>query len=265
MNTYPEISSEVKDTISNRYGLNILDSVVFDNVSDMVKRINDEATATKRPILKNTPSLFVEDDKTDFEVIPQYSLPPLKTIERYLDLFSPKGGVLHICHGHDQFTLPFHKLMRSRGHFVAACPPSNISLASEMIRQADITFVVMHAKHFSSFYKDLNSRGLSVSTVVLYAGIYDLPFGSEEVVETNVLRDIHIFPGHPVLYQSFALLGKTDTFHLDDRYLWELGEEATYITGVESSALPVVRFMLPFTLKKIDSLTKEPAFILTPC
>lgn len=265
MFTYPEINPQIKTAVFDRYGQNILGSDHSDKVSDVVKRIKDEASVANQLVIKNTPSLFVEDDNTEFEIIPQYNLPPLESIGRYLGLFGPKGGVLHICHGHDQFTLPFHELMRSHGHFVAACLPSNMSLAFEMIRQAQISFVVMHAKNFISFYEGLTKRGLSVETIVLYAGIQDLPFNGADSIGVNVLRDIHLFPGYPVLYQSFALVGKTDTFHLDDRYLWELGEETTYVTGVESSALPVFRYKLPFILKKTDSLTKEPAFILTPC
>lgn len=265
MATYPELTPEIESIIADRYGPGVFTSLASDSVSDVAERLRSEAARDGRQIHRNIPSVFIESDDTDFQIIPQYETPIWTTLDHYLGLFEPRGGVLHYGYVDGLSLLPFHRTVRDHGNFMAAESPFNLPLAVEVVRQAQISFVVMPDKELGAFHEELVRRGVKVETVLLYTGIHDLPFRDADNVGSNIVREVHLFPGYPVLYQSFSIMGTTDTFHLDDRYLWEFGDDGTYITGIEKTAVPALRHKLPFTLRSTEAMSKLPAFILTPC
>ena len=261
MTTYPLRTEAMDAAIRQRYGT---ESGVPDTIPMLSRRILAEAAAQGRPVITRIPSAFIRTDNDPFEPVPQYRFPEWRSLGEHYKFFKAEGGVFLLAPELWQFGYPFHLHARQYGLFVARESFTNVPLAAEIIRQARPSFVVAHAMDLSKLRDELREQ--TVGTVVAFFGADELPADDIAALPgAQTMLDIHLFPGHSIAHQSFPLIGSRDVFHLDQRYLWEFEDDGSYVTGIDMSVLPVYRYRVPFSCAPAETMSRVPAFTLTPC
>ncbi|MEX0917813.1 MAG: hypothetical protein WDZ93_01520 [Candidatus Paceibacterota bacterium] len=266
---YPATLPDLERVLDDRYGTHDLTALELDTPDTCSQRIVAEAQRLKRTIINRIPSRFIRNDDDLSDPIPQYQFPQWRSLDEQYRFYKPHGGVMLFAPGLWQFVYPFHLQARRHGLFVTRESFTNTPLAAEIVRQAQPTFLVAHIADVAALQNELQRRGVTdiIKTVVAFAGVDELPIdlASCTVPNANTTLEIHLFPGHVIAYQSFPLLGSTDTFHLDRRYLWEFNEDGTFITGVDESVLPLCRYRLPFSCAPTETISQQKAYTITPC
>ena len=263
-NFYPQFSKEIKEILSSRFNFSEAEFQSEDTNESLAKRICDEAKKQGKTILNYIPSQFDCIKPESFDAIPQYQFSDWKTLDENLDFFDIKGGALWVAPAVWQWTWPFHKMCRQHKLFAAFGDVNNIPLSVEIIRQAKISCWVapenVAIKLHEEMLKTKNTDNTRLAIVL--KDVRDVKYDSDyfQITGAQTIWEIQLFPGHTIAYQTFALSGNVNSFHLSDDYLWRFEDGATYITAIKPEVLPVFNYKLPVVVEPIKTMAKLRAF-----
>ncbi len=264
---YPKKSVEIDEILQKRYGLSDFEVSEPETDLSLVARINNEAQNLNKKIINKIPTKLIQDT-LDFEPIPQYQFPSWPELENNFELYGiHNSGVMLAAPSIWQYVYPFQYMVQRHKLFLARSDKNNTPLIGEIIRQAKISCLVTYEEAARQISQELRERKINniLKLVVITRGLEkkkggdnDYNFGS-----AAVLWDMQVFPGHTIAYQTFGNSGDADCFHLSSRYLWRFTKEATYITGIDETVLPLFNYRLPLVAEPVSLNTKVPAFKFT--
>lgn len=176
-----------------------------------------------------------------------------KTLGAYADLFAVTKGAILIAPLYWQTEPIFWDAMHARKVPTSVMHGGNIPLAREIIRQAAFEMVVVDADLLDAVCADLQANGVleTLKVIVSFAPLSKI----STVAHTSpsgvlTLREGHLIPGCPLLYQEPAEAG-TDHFRIHEDFLVEMTSEGTYATALSASVFPAVRMRLPIRLAQV--------------
>ena len=262
-NRYPEINEEQLQALRVRYGEDVL-LAGPDTLSGLGARIEREASTLNRPIISRVPSSF-DIGKNEFFPIPHHRLPVWQTLGMHFDQFSMTGGALFVTELTLQLLPTFWDTCQKKAVFVALGDKKNIPLCTEIIREARVSMVIVEAMTMLELTAALRARSLEdiVKLFVVIRGAEEKllkPFSAYELRGAKTIFEIHLFPGHPIAYQSLELWG-SDKYYLNKDYLFEFNE-TTLVTGLHPDALPLVRFPWRATCTRVPDQKTAQAFTI---
>lgn len=265
-NRYPEISEQqLQQALYARYGEEV-SLVVPDTLPDLAARIEREASALNRPIISRIPSSFNVEDSNDFFPIPLHRLPSWQTLDRHFNQSSITGGALFITQPSLQLLPTFWDACQNNGVFVALGDRNNIPLCTEIIRESRVSMVIANAVATLELAAALRARALEdiVKLFVVIRGAEEKllePLAAYGLPGAKTLFEVHLFPGHPIAYQTPELC-KSNSYYLNEDYLFEF-KDRTFITGLHPEALPLVRFPWRATCTPVSNRQLPSAFTIT--
>ncbi len=175
-----------------------------------------------------------------------------KTIPSYVDLFGvTKGGML-LAPLYWQTESIFALTMRALTIPSSVMHGGNIPVAREIIKHAQLEMIFVDEAVLDMAYRDLKTHGAlsSVKLIVSFAPLTHATADLTQSFDTLVLRERHIIPGCPLLYQRPAEAG-TAHFRVHEDFSIEITEEGTYTTAVAPDTFPLLHTRLPIHLRPV--------------
>jgi hypothetical protein len=130
----------------------------------------------------------------------------------------------------------------------------NLPVSAASLPALSIDTVISETAEAAAFASYLSDKGKDAPPawiLIHRAGdeVWETP-AIIKTASTGISRQVHLFPGVPILEQCTALAeSASNGFHADDSYLWEFSDEATYISSVDTDIVPLYRFRLDDPLR----------------
>lgn len=156
-----------------------------------------------------------------------------------------------------QLESPVHAVCRNIGAPIFTNEIENIPVGAAAIMSADVNAVLSESTSSFAFISYLAERKIALPRIWMLIHSantpqWDIPALLEHEA-LNVVQEVHIFPGVPVLEQCTHLSQeKKPLFHVSDAYrLEQTGDRAT-ITSTGDDPLPLWKLALPFRIQEIS-------------
>jgi len=226
---------------------------------ECVGRMRD--TSKNLGLIEYTPSVFGEDDIDTCISIPSKSTREWKSLERAIDSYIPEMGVMYMLPSFWQIESMFHRIVRKQGLPMYQGVRGNLPVATEVAQKTSLDFIVTDSSTKILLDEALDKKGIlknikgalnviAMEDVAQYLQMAVLDSGY------SVAHEVHAAPGYVLLQEDIkASKSGRVVFEMNNDYVWELSDEATYITAIAAEALPVCRFKLPFVIKQISDST----------
>jgi hypothetical protein len=141
---------------------------------------------------------------------------------------------------------------KKAGAFIFANDALNMPLGAYALEAANIDAIVASADDAHEFAALLAERGKKPKLwIIAHDASKALPDTSKDFTHGGaaVAREMHVFPGVPVLVQCPALAkSRINLFHVHDAYLLESSKNGTLATSLSDEPLPLWRYALPFSI-----------------
>lgn len=270
MIVFPEDTPALLATLEQRYQETWHDKMHRDTIKEVVVRAQSHAAEASMSVIGQYPDRFNLDDPTAVTALPRTDFLQWQSLEASLELLGVQGGVLNCLPVGLQLQYSVHLVLDRLGLFQAFSLPHNTTLAIDILEQTRVRTVVAEPAAAQLLYDALKTQNkLSLlESLVLIVDVRNLnhEFNSKEsFAGVNVFRELHLFPGVVIAYQSMALMNQTAIYHLDPTYYWECVEGEVLLTGCTEETVPMVRFPIPGLsgFSPAATNTNEPAFSLS--
>lgn len=175
-----------------------------------------------------------------------------KTIPAYVDLFDVTKGGMVIAPLYWQTEYIFAKTLRALGTPSSVMHGGNIPVAREIIKQAELEMLFIDEASLDPVYDDLKENH-ALGHIKIIVGFAPLTHKVDSIgtsFDVLLLRERHIIPGCPILYQRPAEAGTTH-FRIHEDFTVDITEDGTYATAVSPDAFPLHHTRLPIMLRPV--------------
>lgn len=169
--------------------------------------------------------------------------------ERVLKEFSSIGVMMRLPLFW-QLEVPLYNACKSAGAYLFVSDVGNMPLAIEALRTAGIDTVITDNKDADELSHFLREKIVAQPEhmILIYKG--ELPNAARLSIEgAHVSREVHLFPGTPILEQCATLRSEQPSFfHLIQHVSWD--ETHQTISMNETCLFPLMQYELPFQLAR---------------
>lgn len=233
----------------------ILPSIDMSRISEsetktVAEALKEACTAGAQKPLRYFPADFIGETSGAY-AIPFPEDVKWKTLAFYADLFCVTHGAMLVAPLYWQTEPIFWDAMHALNIPMSVMHGGNIPLAREIIKQARFEMAIVDADLADAVCDDLSQHGAleQLKILITFAPLTHLRHNAHKERGVLVLREFHLIPGYPLLYQRPGEAG-TNRFRVHDNFLIETTPEGTYLTA-RTAALPLTRARLPMMLAPV--------------
>lgn len=144
---------------------------------------------------------------------------------------------------------------RAAGAFIFINDVDNMPLGAAAVRDAHIDAIVTDADDAHAFSQYLLEKksGMAKVWMIVHTPHKDMVPVPHALKDPRicVAQEVHAFPGVPVLEQcAFLQKNKGASFHVSERYVYEITDDGLALTSNDAAPLPFFRYQLPLPLRE---------------